>query len=236
VPLSLNVKNSLFVTAIDSANNSSAAVTTDTGGNPLTVTSNQTAPTVTATSPASGAASVPVASSIAVTFSKAINTATANTLNVVLSTGGTAVAGSVSASGSGLTFSPSAALKPNTPYLLTLRAGGVSDLAGNTLASAFTASFTTLASNPTIALSPATGVQGQTVPVTITGTNLISPSISVSGTGVTATLLAGGTATSQSASFVIATTAATGAYTVTVTTAGGSATATFTVTGSVTPR
>jgi len=82
-------------------------------------------------------------------------------------------------------------------------------------------------------INPASGAQGSTKAVTLTGTDLggtASP-LNVSGTGVTCTVTGTTTATSVSANCVITAAAATGARNVSVTTPGGTSNAvTFTVT------
>jgi len=97
-------------------------------------------------------------------------------------------------------------------------------------------STTTTTPTPTLsALSPVTGVQGATVPVTLTGTNFIvgGTTVVVSGTGVTVTGVSASTTTSATATFQIAATAPVGPYNVTVTTSGGTSnTQTFTLTAS----
>ncbi len=228
--LNLNQKNTFTVTATDSAGNVSTATTTDTGGNPLIVQSDQTAPTVTSTSPQGGATGVAVASAISVVFSKPINVGTANTLNVLLTAGGQSVSGVVSAAGSGLTFAPSAALTAGTLYQLRIRAGGVSDLAGNTLASDYIVTFTTASTTPTLtSVTPNNGTVGTTFPVTFSGTNLSGATAAVSNnTGVSATIT-GTSSTTVSATVVISATAATGAYTLGVTVGGQTVSLPFTI-------
>lgn len=91
---------------------------------------------------------------------------------------------------------------------------------------------------PTLgSISPASGYQGTSVPVTLTGTNFLSPAtISISGAGVTASSVAVTSATSISAVFVISGGAAATARSVTVTTSGGTTGAvTFTVLSAVSP-
>jgi hypothetical protein len=101
---------------------------------------------------------------------------------------------------------------------------------------------------PTLtSVSPNQGVRGETVAVTLTGTNFVggATTVTVGGGGVTVTNVIVGSATSLTASFVLDVTAAGGARTVTVTTAGGTSgaqpftinlpppgSATFTYTGS----
>ena len=78
-------------------------------------------------------------------------------------------------------------------------------------------------------ISPSSALRGQTVAVTINGTNLAgTTSITVSGTGVAVNAFTA-TATTITTSFTIASTAAAGARTVTVTSTGLTGTGTFTV-------
>ena len=107
-----------------------------------------TAPTVTATTPAAGAASVPVTSKVAVQFSELIEPATLSSSTFELRDAANAlVAASITydASTSTATLTPNAALATNTQYSATVRGGtgGVSDLAGNSLIGDTTWSFTT---------------------------------------------------------------------------------------------
>src|SRR6202008_4812750 len=82
--------------------------------------------------------------------------------------------------------------------------------------------FTVLAGPSLTSIAPATGVQGTTVPVTLTGTELASATaITVSGTGVTCTKTGTATTTTLTANCVIPTTALIGARTVSVTTPDG---------------
>ena len=79
------------------------------------------------------------------------------------------------------------------------------------------------------AITPTSGSQGVSVPVTITGTNLTGSTVAVSGTGVTVTL-GTVTATQISATFTIAAGATASSRSVTVTNAAGTSNAvTFTV-------
>jgi YVTN family beta-propeller protein len=96
--------------------------------------------------------------------------------------------------------------------------------------------FTITSSAPTLtSVSPSTGGQGFSVPVTLTGTNFVTgaTAITVSGTGVTVTTIAVSSGTSMTATFVIDPAAALGARNVSVTTASGSSgTVPFTITSS----
>jgi hypothetical protein len=99
------------------------------------------------------------------------------------------------------------------------------------LAGPETAALTGTATGPYLAsIAPTSGARGATVPVTLTGLNLLGASaVTVSGTGVTCTGLTS-TTTTVNANCAITATAALGARTVSVTAAGGiSNTVTFTV-------
>jgi hypothetical protein len=86
---------------------------------------------------------------------------------------------------------------------------------------------------PTLtSVAPNQGIQGTTVPVTLTGTNFVvgATTVNVSGAGVTVTTVAVGNTTGLTAIFVLDPTAAAGGRMVTVTTAGGtSGPQTFTI-------
>jgi hypothetical protein len=87
-------------------------------------------------------------------------------------------------------------------------------------------------STSSVAISPAFGNQGTTVPVTLTGTNstfTAGSTVTVSGSGVTVSGVTFGSATSLTTNLVIAPSATTGQYIVTVTSGSEVDTATFTV-------
>ena len=124
-----------------------------------------TPPTVSATSPANGATGVALNSSLSATFSEAMTNASLTTASVKLATtGGAAVAGTVSVSGNTATFTPTAALAAGTQYTATITTAA-KDAAGNAMVANFTWSFTTAAvldtTPPTVsANSPAGGATG----------------------------------------------------------------------------
>src|SRR6202035_4417895 len=92
--------------------------------------------------------------------------------------------------------------------------------------------FTVNLAPPTLtSISPNSGVQGQSVAVTLTGTNFVAgATIALSGAGITVSGTTVVSATQITATFTIAGSATTGAQNVTVTTsAGTSATQPFTV-------
>ena len=121
------------------------------------------APTVTGTVYGNGAVNVPFNTKTGASFSEAMNPATIN-VNTVLVTElatGAKVAGTVSYSGVSALFQPSAALKPSTGYVMTVKGGtgGVTDVAGNPLASDFVVSWTTGSTPDTVAPTVASTVQ-----------------------------------------------------------------------------
>src|SRR6202030_742951 len=83
--------------------------------------------------------------------------------------------------------------------------------------------FTVNQAAPTLsAISPNSGVQGQSVPVTLTGTNFIAgATIGVSGAWITVSNTTVASATQITATVTIVANAATGAQNITVTTSGG---------------
>jgi hypothetical protein len=87
--------------------------------------------------------------------------------------------------------------------------------------------FTVNPSAPTLgSISPATGVQGTTVPVTLTGTNFVSgATVAANNPGIAVSAVNVVSATQITATFTIAANAALGAANVTVTTSGGTSTA-----------
>jgi len=98
------------------------------------------APTVTATSPASGATGVSSGAAVTATFSVDVQSSTI--VMIVTGPGGTAVAGStayVSAART-VTFTPSSGLSASAAY--TVNVSGAKNLAGTPMAGAFTWSFT----------------------------------------------------------------------------------------------
>jgi len=121
----------------------------------MTVTLDITPPTILSNTPAAAATGVLVNSPVTVTFSEAMNPATVTpasfTLNVAT---GAAVTGIVrfNAAGTIANFIPNGNLLPNTTYTASLSTTGMTDIAGNPVATAspFTFSFTTGASVVTL--------------------------------------------------------------------------------------
>ena len=112
-----------------------------------------TAPAVTGTINASGATNVAINSKIGATFGEGMDPLTITNANFTLkdSASGAAVPGTVSYSGVNALFTPASNLATSTGYTATIKggAGGVKDLAGNTLAADFVWSFTTAAAADT---------------------------------------------------------------------------------------
>lgn len=106
-----------------------------------------TPPTVTATVPANGATGVALSVAPTVTFSEPMNAATisGSTVTLTATVSGNPVAGTVSYDSptKTATFTPSSQLAFSTSYTLRVTTG-VHDAAGNAMATAFSASFTTV--------------------------------------------------------------------------------------------
>lgn len=125
-------------------------------------TGDRTAPIVASTLPMTGTQAVSRSTVVTATFSEAIDpsTATASTFTLTPA-GGSAIAGTVAASGPTLSFTPDAPLAFGTTYTARLTTG-IEDLAGNSLAQAHTWTFTTIENPPptVISTSPAAGATG----------------------------------------------------------------------------
>ena len=103
-----------------------------------------TAPTVLSVVPVNAVTTAATTTKVTVTFSEAMNATTVSSASFTLKQGSTAVAGTVSYTGTTATFSPTAALAANTLYNATVTTA-VKDVAGNALAANYTWSFTTAA-------------------------------------------------------------------------------------------
>lgn len=91
-----------------------------------------TPPTITSTVSANGATGVPTNAKIVAVFSEAMAPATVNAMNFTVTQGVTPVAGTVSYTGVTASFTPTAALAPNTLYTATV-SSAATDVAGNKL-------------------------------------------------------------------------------------------------------
>ena len=133
-----------------------------------------TPPTVLSMMPANGAMSVALSSNVSATFSEAMTASTINSTTFTLKQGTTAVAGTVSYSGTTATFTPSSAFAGSTVYTAAITTGA-KDAAGNSLASNSTWSFTTAAPTdvtpPTVmSMMPASGATSVAVSSNVTAT------------------------------------------------------------------
>ena len=127
-------------------------------------TADSTAPIVTSTDPANAAASVAINKKIVANFSEALDALTIATATFTLRQGATPVSGTVTYVGTIATFTPASNLAPGTTFTATLTTG-ITDLAGNALASNVVWSFTTGATAdstaPTVTLTnPANAATG----------------------------------------------------------------------------
>jgi hypothetical protein len=133
-----------------------------------------TRPTVIATSPANGATGVSRAGTATVTFSEPMDPMSITTanFNIRISASGVILAGTVTynATTRVAEFVPSSPL-PNLTQLTVTVTTGVKDLAGNTLATAFTSSWTTRDEDgPTVVVSPSNNAVGVSPSTLITAT------------------------------------------------------------------
>ncbi len=176
-------------------------------------------PTLTSVSPSEGVRGT----TVAVTLTGTNFVVGATTTNVAGGgvTVNTVVVGSTTSLTASFVLDPVAAVGPRIVTVTT--AGGTSA----------PQAFTIHPPPPTLtAVSPNQGIRGQTVAVTLTGTNFIAgaTTVAVSGGGVTVTNIAVGSSTSLTASFVLDLAAVAGARTVAVTTPDGtSGTQPFTI-------
>ncbi len=138
-PLQVGTQYGVYLTGITDV--TGAAVTTTTYSEFTTGTGTQTtAPTVVAVTPPNGSTGAPVNAAVQVQVSAPVSVVSVGSNAVTLTAGSTPVAGTVSASGSLITFTPAAPLAVSTAY--TVAASGFTDLAGNPV-TAFSSSFTT---------------------------------------------------------------------------------------------
>ena len=212
VPLGLNAASSLQVMAKDASGNESGAVSSDKNGAPLTVLNDATALQVASVSIQDGATNVPRNAVITVTMSEPIKPGTVNGLNFKLE--GSDVPGSFTLiDATTFNFTPTALLDFNKSYTIRMRAGGISDLAGNGLASEFVRTFSTtvnasgaislanfevgkeMQANPVIIFTPAPAA-GTVVSITSSDAArlLLSTSPTVAGTGNLSYTMGGGVA------------------------------------------
>jgi hypothetical protein len=232
VRLVTNAGNALQVTAADASNNVSAPIEMDKNGAALTVVHDSVPPTVVSVEPANGATKVANHAAIHVTFSKAINPATVNSLNFKVE-GTVPVSGSFTLNGNdGFTFTPASPLESGQTYIVRLRAGGIADTAGNSLTSEYTSLFVIEdgEASTLTKMDPTSGTSGTTFDVTFTGTKLATASAVVSDNPGVSGTITGKSDTSVTAAITIVPQAVTGATTLGLVTDGGTVKLPFTVT------
>lgn len=114
-------------------------------------TTDAVVPTVSSSSPATGATGVALNGSLSVNFSEALDPTTVNTSTFTLSNAGNPVSGTVAYNNKVATFTPTGNLTASTLYTATLTTG-ITDLASNPLAANVVLTFTT---GTTLAAGPA---------------------------------------------------------------------------------
>ncbi|MCG6533784.1 MAG: Ig-like domain-containing protein [Syntrophales bacterium LBB04] len=123
-------------------NGESGGGSSSSGGSGSTPT---TAPTVSSTTPTSGALDVAVSTStITAVFSKSMDPTTISTGTFLVSNGTSNIGGTVTYSGSTAVFTPASTLSPSTTYTATITSGA-KDTQGNAMANSFSWAFTTRA-------------------------------------------------------------------------------------------
>ncbi|HEV8128772.1 MAG TPA: Ig-like domain-containing protein [Candidatus Eisenbacteria bacterium] len=139
---------SFLVFVLVSCSEKQATEPTDEGPPPGSA-ADTTAPAVTQLNPGDGATAVSTATVVSAVFSEAIDASTATTETFRLEgPGPSVIPGAVSASGSTLTFTPSAPLAAETQYAAVVTTG-IHDRAGNALESTRTWYFTTATTTTT---------------------------------------------------------------------------------------
>jgi len=152
----------------------------DTVGDPLAANfswtfTTSTPPTVTAVTPVTGATGIAIGSTLTVTFSEAMNAATVTGSTIQLTgPSGAIVPATVAYNPSTFqaTLTPSVNLANSTTYGAVVLGGanGVSDAAGDPLATNYTWAFTTSTPPAVAAVTPATGATGVAIGSTLTVT------------------------------------------------------------------
>ncbi len=156
-----------------------------------TASADTTPPTVSSTTPITGATGVSNGTSVTATFSEAMDSTTINGSTFELrGTNNALVSANVTynATNRTITLIPSSSLAASTTYTATIKGGttGVKDSAGNALAANFTWSFTTAAADttpPTVtSVSPNSGATGVSTGTSVTATfNEAMDSTTISG-------------------------------------------------------
>lgn len=133
--LSINTTTTLKFMAVDHADNQSVIYVE-------TYTIDTVAPTISSTDPANGSTNVPLNKVITVTFSENIQTGSSYGDITLKDSGNNTVAITKSINNNILTITPNANLTKNTQYTVTIPAGAVQDMAGNSLLNNYTFVFT----------------------------------------------------------------------------------------------
>lgn len=138
------------------------------------------APSIISVNPLPNATAVPLSGKITVTFNEEVKSESVSLSSFILNRGITAIPGTLSVSGSTLTFTPSAELAGNALHSVTVTKE-VKDAAGNPMTTDYSWSFTTLgdviapAVSSVSPLANATGVQTNVRP-SVTFSEIIDPS------------------------------------------------------------
>ncbi|HVB58903.1 MAG TPA: Ig-like domain-containing protein [Candidatus Acidoferrales bacterium] len=168
-------------------------------------------PIVVATSPANGAAGVPVAQVITATFNEAMNTTTINTSTfTVTGPSGVPVTGTVMYSGTTATFTPATPLASSAVYTATITAGA-KDPAGNGLAANFAWTFTTGTPPVVISTNPLNGAINVPInqKVTATFSEAMNSATVMAAATFTVAVASGGAGVPGTVTYVAATNTAT---------------------------
>jgi hypothetical protein len=135
-------------------------------------------PAIVSVAPSEGAQGVPVSQAVTVVFNEAMDATSINasTVSISATAGGSAIAATVgyNAATSSATITPSAALSFATTYFVRVTTGA-KDASGNSIATAFSSSFTTagqpdLTAPTVLSVVPAGGAAGVAVSTTVTVT------------------------------------------------------------------
>jgi len=149
-PLQADTEYGVYLTGITDV--TGAGLSTTTYSYFTTGTAAQTtAPTVVAVTPPNGGTGVPVNPVVQAQISVPVSAVSVGSGAITVAAGGTAVAGTVSASSALLTFTPASPLSVSTAYTMTV--SGFTDLAGNP-ATPFSSSFTTGSSGTAVTTGP----------------------------------------------------------------------------------
>jgi Bacterial Ig-like domain/Bacterial Ig domain len=143
--------------------------------NAMSLGADTTPPTVTSTTPANGATNVAINATVNATYSEPMNasTITSSTFTLTDTTTSAAVPASVSYNGgtNTATLAPNSALPTSHAFSATIKGGvgGVTDLAGNAMASDYTWTFTSMAPDTT---PPNVTLTAPTNGATVSGTSV----------------------------------------------------------------